>query len=511
LLVFLGCDFVNNPPIIDISVEDDTPLTGSTQTFTAIATDPDEDELRIKWRATAGDFSKTTGETVNWTAPLDIQQVFVTAIADDRKSGGVDSAQITLSVVNSAPLITDYTSSTSYINLGNSVNLTCNAFDEDGEDIIYSFFTSPIGVGTMDHVAPEANSATWLAPDDPNLARIYDVIVKVSDVQGYFSSDTLEILVFSEYGTIWIVDSVHRLATKYTSRGEKILEASPTFQKPVAVANNILESFGCYIADHDAGQIIKLDEKGETEATFSNVPNVIDLVVHQTSSSLWAISVSDEDPRLTVINTFTESVISSVKGLRHPIAVTINQNRGDVWIADVGDGDRIIRINAEDFLSSPEDTLSTAFATVFEGNFNNPTSLAIQDSRSATLYIADMNDDEVERLLLNESTGSYFRSTPVAFASGVKPAKVAVTTTGDVWVLSLDRTVQYFREDNTSQRTSIFSYLFSDPHTVAPDYLTGNVWIGDNGTHQVLEVSSADSVGVEISGFAFIKDLVINK
>jgi len=46
---------------------------------------------------------------------------------------------------------------------------------------------------------------------------------------------------------------------------------------------------------------------------------------------------------------------------------------------------------------------------------------------------------------------------------------------------------------------------------MAVDQVTGNVWIGDNGRHQVVEISSADLVSVTISGFSFVEDIVINK
>lgn len=69
LLAILGCELVNMPPRIDLQIEDDTPLTGSTQTFTAVAEDMDEDVVFITWSATGGEFNKTTGEVVKWTAP----------------------------------------------------------------------------------------------------------------------------------------------------------------------------------------------------------------------------------------------------------------------------------------------------------------------------------------------------------------------------------------------------------------------------------------------------------
>lgn len=520
LLASMGCELINTPPRINLQIENDNPLTGSIQTFTAVVEDLDEDVVLISWSATDGEFNKTTGEVVKWTAPTTIGAVLVTAVADDRKAGGTDTATATLSVVNSAPGITEFSSSAPYVTLGNSIILSCEALDPDGEDITFEFYTFPPDVGTMDPAGPqETNTATWTAPSDPNLARIYDLIVKVSDVpQGYYSADTLQALVFSQYGTIWIVDSVDPRVSKYTARGDTVLSATFSFQKPVAVANNIDEFYGCYVADHDAGQIVKLDEKGRNVQSFSmipDIPNVIDLAIHRDTRTLWAISVSDDEPRLTVIDTYTESVIKQVKGLYQPSAIIINQNRGDVWISDYGDVDRIIQIDISDFLDDPPDSISSANATIFEENFNSPSSLSVRDAADATVYITDTNDDEVERLVYNDADEEYYPGIPIDLSdSGAKqpkPFKVRVTDTGLVWVLNLDRSILFFPENNPSQQTPIGSYAFADPHAMAIDPETGNVWIGDNGRHQVVEISSADSVGVEISGFSFVEDIVINK
>ena len=522
LLAFMGCEIINYPPSIDINIPEEA-LTGSKQEFTAVVEDLDEDPVIVTWFATDGDFDKPkpTGKVVKWTAPVTTGKVIITAVANDRKLGGTDTTRGAISVVNSAPVITDFSSSTPYVTLGKSVTLTCEADDPEGEDITFEFYTSPSDVGEMDPPDPqETNTATWTAPDDPNLARIYDLIVRVSDVpQGYYSSDTLQVLVYSENGTIWIVDKVQSVVTKFTSRGEKILSASHSFQKPVAVTSYRSKFYGCYVADQDAGQIVKLDEEGNSVTTFSDLPNVIDLAINRETSTLWAICHSKNEPRLTVIDTDTESIVKQVKGLRHPNAITINQNRQDVWIADYGyeQDDRVIQINIRDFLIDLPDSLTSLYATIFEGNFNYPSSLSVRDAEEATVYIADTYDDEVERLTYNPVTEEYYRGTAIDLSGGgtkqPKPFQVRVTDAGLVWVLSLDRSVQYFPEDITTptQKTSIGSYAFLDPHAMAIDQITGNVWIGDNGRHQVVEISSADSVGVTISGFSFVEDIVIIK
>jgi DNA-binding beta-propeller fold protein YncE len=181
-----------------------------------------------------------------------------------------------------------------------------------------------------------------------------------------------------------------------------------------------------------------------------------------------------------------------------------------VWIADYGKVDRVIQINIKDFLDDPSDSLSSLNATIFEGNYDSPSSLSVRNAEDATVYIADMTDGggEIERLIY---AGNYYRGTPVSLGNERGPSKVRVADAGLVWVLNLDGSILYFPENNPSQQIPIGSYAFDYPHAMAIDQETGNVWIGDNGRHQVVEISSADSVIVTISGFSFVEDIVVNK
>lgn len=518
LISLTGCELMNNPPIIDIFVEDDTPRTGSTQEFTAVATDPDEDEVVITWSATAGEFSKRKGEVVKWTAPLEIQKVVVTATAKDLP-GAVDSAQVVLLVGNDAPMITNFISTAPYIYFAGSVDLTCEAHDPDGEDITFDFYTSPFGVGSFAPRGPEDSTATWQAPSADTYSRTYDLIAEVADEQGYASRDTLEILVYSEYGTIWIVDSGRQTVSKYTSRGAKVLTSPHSFQEPVAVVNYTQYVPNYFVADRKAGEIVRLDALGQEVHTYSSIPNVTDLAVHHNTGTLWAVSVDSEEPRLTVINTFTNSEVRSFKGLHHPSAITINQDRDEVWIADIGESDRILLLSVEEILAEAADTLTSANATIFEGNFDSPASLFIRSEDDATLYIADKDDNQIERLTYSSTTDSYRRDSPANLAEGAKPIDVVATSTGLVWVLSAidyttTTTIEYFNEDEMPSgqpQPFLSAYPFTAAHTMVTDVEYGHVWVGDNYTHQVVQIVNSDSVGAVISGFDFVKDIAINK
>lgn len=522
LLAVFNCELANYAPSIEINVQDPTPLTGSTQTLSATVEDLDEDVVLVTWSATAGHFSKTKGTEVEWTAPDTIPipryPVVVTVVADDRKAGGVDSAQTTLIVSNDAPVITKFYSSSIFVYWGNLITLTCSAYDPDGEDITYRF--SELGIppeGTFNHASPEATTATWEAPKLPStLSHKYKLIVKVEDAHGYASKDTLEILVFSEYGTIWIADSDRGTVTKFTPSGDKVLTVSHSFMKPVAIAIQSKHVPSYFVADHDAGKIIKLDVLGQEEHTYSGIPNVVDIAIHRDTGTLWAVSVSDDNRRLTVINTFTGREIKKVSGLRCPSSITISQEFGEVWIADIGDNsDRIIQINIGQFLATLPDSLSPVNVAIdiHEGTLDSPVSLSVHDPGDATVYIADMNDNQIERLVYN---GGYDFGSPVTL-EGTRPLAVAAASTGLVWVLNSDGTIEYFDSDllEPSSFDPIY-YHFNDPRTLATDIETGEIWVADNGNHQVVQIKKVavtdyDSVYVQIGGFSFVSDLVVNK
>lgn len=510
-----GCELINNPPIVSISAEDESPITGSRQTLTAITEDLDEDPLRLTWRASAGKLSKTTGPEVQWEAPDDRGDVTITLIADDRKSG-IDSASIVLMVVNNDPVITEFTSSSSFVLLGNAIDISVTAFDPDGENIAYSFFTSPPGVGEFVETALP-NEVIWIAPtiDVSPFPRIYDLVVLAQDSSGFVATDTLGILVYAEYGTIWVIDSRHARASKYSSRGHLIFHSAHNFARPVAVTNNTMEFFGAYVADADANEVVKLDELGGKLLSYPNLPNVTDIALHRDSGTLWVLSLGDSS--LAVINTFTDMEIKRVYGFSKPETITINQSSGDVWIADAGNH-TVVQFDANqptaDLVASLPDIITSSNTTLFTGQFNTPVAIAMRNliPPDATVFIADKRDQDgqIERLVYNSSLGQYQISARIDGYSS--PSLLAATVEGLLWVANEAGTVLHFPiASNGLSPTSIVSYDFNSPSTMAADPINGTIWIGDNGTNEVISLVSPDSVDVVISGFGFIQDIIVNK
>lgn len=87
----------NNPPVITgLSAEQDQVLTGATTTISALANDPDKDNLTYKWIVTGGSISGT-GPTVVWNAPEKPGTYIVNLEVDDGQ-GGIKGDSISVQV-----------------------------------------------------------------------------------------------------------------------------------------------------------------------------------------------------------------------------------------------------------------------------------------------------------------------------------------------------------------------------------------------------------------------------
>jgi len=74
----------NSAPVISsLTANPSSVTTGNVTTITAIATDPDGDNLTYTWTTTQGTFSSTTGSSVQWTAPSTPGNYSVTCTVND--------------------------------------------------------------------------------------------------------------------------------------------------------------------------------------------------------------------------------------------------------------------------------------------------------------------------------------------------------------------------------------------------------------------------------------------
>lgn len=524
LLLMSGCEEYinkfknekqNTRPVITLKAENTNPKINTTQTITAEIVDPDEDdEVTVTWTASAGVLSQSTGLSVQWTAPGDTVTAHIVATARDLNDG-VAHKEIILYVGNGAPVIASFTASAGNVVSGNSITLDCAATDPEGGNLTYQFYCLS-GVGTITQEVPGAATATWISPANIGQGEYLDLVVKVTDTVNFVSTDTLQILVYSNYGSLWLVDSDYNTVAKYTSNGYKILTANQSFKKPVAVVSNIDELSGCFVADQAGNTVYKLDYNGEKLETYSNIPHVIDIALYQAARKLFALSYSNST--VTVIDERTGAVEKTITGFYQPTSIEMNQWTGDVWVIEEGNN-RIIQLNVGLGVSSLPDAIDST-TVVFNAGFNAPHQACIHYIQEGTItnrvYVTDVFDNQIERFTFSD--GLFERNNPVEVLSpgpsliGVLPVNLVRM----ILVVHTNGLLEMIEEENTLMKYPLTgNYTFIKPQVLAIDENTGECWVGDNGSNQLVKIkiksNSSFTVLRKLDGFLSIKDISINK
>lgn len=523
-----GCDKLFNSddetpapvnPTVELLVESAVTSIGASQMISAEVTGVDTAGITTEWAVTGGEFVKTGNLQIEWTAPDDTVQVAVSVVVKTT-DGGSSTEETLISVGNAPPEISDFAASAAFVLAGNEIALTATAADPESYPLSYRFWVTPDS-GMLQHSSPDAPTATWTAPEGGNYSgEFFRFVVEATDNLDFFTRDTLEVLAYSDFASVWMVDSGTRKLIKYTANGIKILESAAAFQKPVAVSNDVEDSFGCYVADYAAGTVFKMDATGTVIASFGSIPTVIDLALHEDTRTLWALSVGGNS--VTVIDGFTDEVVKTIYGFRQPRWLAINQATGDVWISEQGNN-RLVCLNARTSIASLPDTISYQNAEIFPDSvettyLNSPIIPFVRSEIAQPLYLADRDDRQIERFDWNGT--QYVRNaSPISLLSAL-PRSVVVTSVGGLFnvvlTVSFDGKLFAFAEGNPASLTQISGdYAFQAPHAVAVDEATGQLWIGDNGTNQLVKIRINSDFSFttlhKLNGFVFIEDAVINK
>lgn len=168
----------HRPEITSLQAAPERILPRGTCQITCNATDADDDELTYGWSAHDGTISGE-GATVTWNAPGSVGSYNVTVIVvDGRGSAVTDYVTITVRT-NRAPTIGSLTADAEWTLPLGSLNVTCNAWDSDDDELSYEWSTNG------GHITGVGHEVTWNAPQAVGL---YDITVVVSD--GHGSSDT---------------------------------------------------------------------------------------------------------------------------------------------------------------------------------------------------------------------------------------------------------------------------------------------------------------------------------
>jgi flagellar basal body-associated protein FliL len=163
-----GC---NSPPdVTAINIASEV-TAGSSNSATAIATDPDGDAISYNWAVNGGSLSNAAINPTDWTVPAAAGSYQITVTVSDGK-GGTDSMSKNITVVaqNRPPEVSDIyvkdhntQASASYAVTGFEYDLSVNASDPDGDTLDFSWSLSgSINPGSLSNSG--SNPASWTAP-----------------------------------------------------------------------------------------------------------------------------------------------------------------------------------------------------------------------------------------------------------------------------------------------------------------------------------------------------------
>ena len=507
--LIMGCSTTNNIPTLEILVEDTTPLPGSTQTITAIVTDLDTaDVISVIWDVSEGNPYAATGMSIEYTAP-EFETVDTIRVEANDQNGGIVTETIILFVTNGSPQILSYTISQAAVLLGNEITLTVTASDPEQLPLTYDFSCIE-KVGEILNHEPEDSIAIWEAPFDPELAKEYELKVTVSDSLGKSISDTLSVIVYSEHGTMWVVDSGLKSVRKYNEFGQYILSAVENFDNPVAIANNHPDWFGCWVADKESGKIVEINEDGETFETYDNLPNISNIAYHKNSNTICALSRANRT--LTLIKGGT--LVKTIYGFSSPNSIAVNQISGEVLVSDYG----LQQIIVIDLLPDDQvypDTVSTEhYLTELNGVLNGPVAIAITNYTNQTdgvmILVADYLMDRIERV---KYTFGYNYESSI---TGITKPIALATTANYTWYIEDDGAVGYFDTYDASSPDFITlnALINTKPRVITGDYLKDAVWIGDNTTNTIIKARYLNGNIVNeasITVINFVEDIVVNR
>jgi len=108
--------------------------------------------------------------TVNYCVHIDIRPVKIKTILIV-----VASMLASCSLSNTEPVITSLTADNTTVSPGENVVLTCNAEDDDDDDLTYSWEC------TNGSLAPNGSTATWTAPSEQGTYSISCEVVDGND------------------------------------------------------------------------------------------------------------------------------------------------------------------------------------------------------------------------------------------------------------------------------------------------------------------------------------------
>lgn len=175
----------NSPPVSTLTANRYAVTANGQISFTATASDPDNDVLSYGWSATTGTFAYSADSLRRiWTAPNSSAVATITFVATDtaglRSANSimvkVGSGQI---IANADPVVLEYNANATTFLANTDYQLSVVATDSDNDVLYYNWIASQGTIVT----ANTASTITWKAPSVVSLTNV-QVTVKVEDRKG---------------------------------------------------------------------------------------------------------------------------------------------------------------------------------------------------------------------------------------------------------------------------------------------------------------------------------------
>ena len=182
----------NNLPIISSLDASQNPIeVNQTVTITCSASDQDIETFTFSWSVN-GEIIEEESSSLNWNAPDTAGTYNITCTVSDGR-GGEDSESVSITVtspgggtVNHPPVISIVNPAYTSLEINRYVPITCNASDQDGDTLTFSWTANGVSVGEND------SYLSWRAPDT---AGTYNITCTVSDGKGGEDSESVSITV----------------------------------------------------------------------------------------------------------------------------------------------------------------------------------------------------------------------------------------------------------------------------------------------------------------------------
>ncbi len=267
------------------------------------------------------------------------------------------------------------------------------------------------------------------------------------------------------------------------------------FNDPVSIAGDIQDNT-VWVADSADDQVTKLSGFDGTQLLSVSGMDPYSIATDPRDGSVWIADYANNRvvkllPSVTdgyAVGTDTGSHIV-ISGFSSPRWVSVNSDRGEVWVADTGHH-TVVRLSPD--VPDGYDIQTDIGHHSTKTGFNSPYCVSV-NSADGTAWVADYGNNQVVKL-------SATATTEIVRVSGFnQPRSLDTSTTdGSVWVADYnnDQVVRLSADGSLICRVG----GFIDPYAVGVNPLDGSAWVADYSNNQIVNLTPNGTERMRISG-----------